>query len=738
MLTAILIVVSAAAFEFHLARADVDPETKKLAAPYVAQALDVFDFTAEEQRPWRENYAKILAKYEALRTEAAKFPNGSAESREAATKFRLFAVKKIEDFLDDRDFESAADHRTAAVRTCWDRGVRDVLERDIRALVVAEAPWLVDLQRAAIGRFFAMVAARTWQLPYSDEGGVSRRLRVHFTHEDDRIKGALITHPKSVVADYLKNYDGGGQNIELPHQGSNIVWTEDRKELILVLNIRDMDPTWKSTDVENVAMTIEYEVEGCAGRFRDAKKLEELPKHLRCEAEENDFLLYCTCPDRSDDPSEEYVQVRWAEGRFQLLVRIGRGTILEVTGFLAVRAPHNQQFSFAACEQMTAEIAHCLKAAFVGGIVPHVDLDEASPPTVGLAMKSKCPADGLGTATSSEPARTCAIVAQLIDGQGAPLNRAGERISFVKPLCGKLLLASAYSNEAVEDGTSISTLTDKQGQVQLAYVGPSYDEWQDASRRTMHRFMPKVMGVVERTQASDHCLIFIFNNGFKSPIENYDRLWRTAGAYWAIGQGRPITWDQPWLAEYMMADRILPRTGGRAKDQIPLDRRPTPQVQLERDASSRFAVRRSEAVSFPIEYVEVENGWQSGVELLHGTNSDWNGDGIPDVPGFLMQGSAAYRENEYYQQVDYDLKCTWTDRMDIHASKYKEDLYLQMVKLGVNSNPEGLFKLVDYDAVITWPARCSIRRYRDGTKEYLGWPFRNALVETPIVPKAEK
>ena len=143
----------------------------------------------------------------------------------------------------------------------------------------------------------------------------------------------------------------------------------------------------------------------------------------------------------------------------------------------------------------------------------------------------------------------------------------------------------------------------------------------------------------------------------------FDERGRELLGRWLNGTGETMTTNNGEWGEYMRANDIL-----------------TQEVfdYLKQDASGRTA---NGNIDFTM-HAEIENGYNTGYEMLHGTDRT--------VGDFHLGGTATYNGS----QVVYNLTLTWNDRIDPNHT-YSEDTQLSNI-LHTMYNPK------DYVVHISW------------------------------------
>ncbi|MCC9608143.1 Ig-like domain-containing protein [Blastopirellula sp. JC732] len=331
--------------------------------------------------------------------------------------------------------------------------------------------------------------------------------------------------------------------------------------------------------------------------------------------------------------------------------------------------------------------------------------------------------------------RTTKMLVRLLDEKGKPVKKAGEKIMLYKPISGDLEVDVGHQVKGQATTTSYCILaqTDDLGQLSFDYIGPSHQELKAAHQQTFIKLQPHLFAVDQKTGRMAFHVVVVKNSQLPDPIGKYDNLWILTLMQWLYGYGVDAIWDQPWLGEYMMANQTFPVNSALDQGNFYANEFPSPQLELDRDARRRFAAAQSGFVDIRIDRIVVaDNGYETGWDLIHGSNSDWNDDGVLEGPGFEMVGNAIYHETDLYQQVDYRLNCHFKDRMDLEATTYFKDLVLLACKHVYNINTVAklpLSQLTDFNVTISWPITVSIRKYKDGTMEYQGWPYYRSQVE---------
>lgn len=176
-----------------------------------------------------------------------------------------------------------------------------------------------------------------------------------------------------------------------------------------------------------------------------------------------------------------------------------------------------------------------------------------------------------------------------------------------------------------------------------------------------------------------------------------DRGWEIF-SHWLNGKGQPLIFeDTPRWSSYMKANEKL---------------KPQLQSRLKLDASKRFLGELNGVVDLE-PHVEIENGYTTGYEMLHGPN--W------DVGGFTIKSDEPPKQIARNGECAwaYDVVFTWHDLIDPNK-KYLSDSIMVGI-IDIFSDPE------DYYIEISWSSSFEIRR-EGGRLEGYGYPYDNELL----------
>ena len=165
-------------------------------------------------------------------------------------------------------------------------------------------------------------------------------------------------------------------------------------------------------------------------------------------------------------------------------------------------------------------------------------------------------------------------------------------------------------------------------------------------------------------------------------------------SHWIWGEGEDLLFDfnQSW-SDYMMANKLL-------KEQL--------QAKLKLETASRLLGEISGPVNLKLNSIEIENGYRTGYEMLHGPNRD--------VGGFTVTGAEPKRSKNGCG-FKYNLTYTWNDLIDPNKKYVADKIYSELIRSIPFSNPE------DYYVRIKWKADSEIYRKNNLLLEGIGYPF---------------
>ncbi len=147
-------------------------------------------------------------------------------------------------------------------------------------------------------------------------------------------------------------------------------------------------------------------------------------------------------------------------------------------------------------------------------------------------------------------------------------------------------------------------------------------------------------------------------------LQLFDERGRELLGRWLDGSGQALRVHNGNWGEYMKNNTLLP-----------------PQLQIRIGSD---AVTRTSSGSINIVFsAEIENGYFTGYQMLHGTN--------PRVGNFEIKGNATVYNVGPGQDIEYKLTYTWNDIIDPNANYPKDTAFAGVLDLFYDPS--------DYDAV---------------------------------------
>ena len=188
------------------------------------------------------------------------------------------------------------------------------------------------------------------------------------------------------------------------------------------------------------------------------------------------------------------------------------------------------------------------------------------------------------------------------------------------------------------------------------------------------------MGYPDGWNALAYC-----NNGVVSSVdiygaERYDHAWRVIVSHWLGGSGDELDiFYDSYFSDYMNANALLNNS--------------------IRYWLLTYAYGYSAGLINMRRHAEIENGYYTGYELLHGSNGD--------VGDFQMWGGFTTERLGNYLLYHFDITCQWNDKIDPNYS-YDSDMALEtMIRLF--GFPFSYFSPADYVIRIRWNKQLTIK-----------------------------
>jgi len=154
------------------------------------------------------------------------------------------------------------------------------------------------------------------------------------------------------------------------------------------------------------------------------------------------------------------------------------------------------------------------------------------------------------------------------------------------------------------------------------------------------------------------------------------------------GSGEDLVRENGNWGRYMMDNTLLP---------------PQLVAQLEKDAKARKA---SGPVNITF-HAEIENGYLTGYEMLHGTH---RGEG-----DFQIRGKATVAPATGGQKIHYELRYSWNDRIDKNAQYAGDNLFAGILRF--------FYDPKDYAIHIHWDAPSDVTVCNGKITESSGYPW---------------
>lgn len=175
-------------------------------------------------------------------------------------------------------------------------------------------------------------------------------------------------------------------------------------------------------------------------------------------------------------------------------------------------------------------------------------------------------------------------------------------------------------------------------------------------------------------------------------LDAFDARGQDLFGWWMEGTGDTRYLNDGVWRDYMMENKLL-----------------APQIRekMEEDAKTRVS---SGPVSLQLHQshsIEIEDGYFTGYEMLHGTNKL--------VGGFTVLGTAVVTNTGGKRTVEYKVAYAWHDRIDPMNSIQSDRVAARTLRF--------LFSPKDYNVHIDWWAPSKVEICGDKIQSSTGWPF---------------